>query len=106
MIPKRPSRNSVCRSSLRPVTNSGVMPAGGFERDAESPQAQPIAGRRKLARYSLGTVGSFDREFEGEEKSRTAVHIALGPDAAAVARDDALHVGEPDAGAFEIALVV
>jgi len=39
---------------------------------------------------------------EGEIERRAVIDLALGPDLAAVAVQDALHVGQADAGAGEL----
>ena len=44
--------------------------------------------------------------FKGEEKSGAAIRLGFGPDLAAVAMNDSLHRGQPDARAREILLPV
>src|SRR5262245_28140004 len=44
--------------------------------------------------------------LEGEVERRALIDVRLGPDAAAVSIDDALHYGQPDAGAVEFTVVV
>src|ERR1039457_3064589 len=70
----------------------------------------PVA--REKARNGLGAIaghGDFDQDVallagQGEVEGRTVVNRTLGPGAATVALHDALHAGEANARAGEIAL--
>src|SRR5215470_19444284 len=56
--------------------------------------------RMRLSR-NRSALSSMPGTPQGEEERCAAADLALGPDPAAMAVNDALHGGEPDAGAFE-----
>jgi hypothetical protein len=73
-----------------PAQISGAPnPAGQWERRASS--------RCSLAGRAAG---------QGERETGPAVDLAFGPDAAAVALDNALHQGQPHPGAFKFLVAV
>jgi hypothetical protein len=86
----------------------GVKPAAGkvhlgHRRTLIARPISPgVGGRRVASRCCLA-----DRALrQGEIKTGPAVDLAFGPDAAAVTLDNALHQGQPYAGAFKFLIAV